>query len=126
MVTIGFEKITYSTSESSGNATVRVLVMGGVTLERTVVVDLVDMGNSATGIYKLPISHYLSLILSLTHTHTAPGDYRIAGNFRKGKISEKFVTLYCVKYSEVYNFRTVLARCIAHAPNDLVGKKFGG
>ena len=48
VVTIGFESRMYSTNESSGSVTVRVLVMGNTTLERTVVVDLVDVEGSAT------------------------------------------------------------------------------
>ena len=48
VVTIGFESRMYSTNESSGSVTVRVLVIGNTTLERTVVVDLVDVEGSAT------------------------------------------------------------------------------
>ena len=48
VVTVGFERTMYSTNESSGSVTVRVLVIGNTTLERTVVVDLVDVEGSAT------------------------------------------------------------------------------
>ena len=47
VVTVGFERIMYSTNESSVSVTVRVLVMDPTTLERTVVIDLMDMEGSA-------------------------------------------------------------------------------
>ena len=49
VITIGFERVSYDTDESSGGVTVRVLVIGSTTLERTVVVDFMDMEGSATG-----------------------------------------------------------------------------